>query len=56
MLLQRGVQVVDVRLMVLPMVNLHGLRVDVGFEGGKVVRELGQFMSHESSSEAKRFY
>ena len=49
MLLERGVQIGDVRLMMLPVMNLHRLRVDVRFERGEVVRELGQFVSHESS-------
>jgi hypothetical protein len=38
-LLQRGVQVVDVRLVMLPVVNLHRLRVDVRLEG---IRRVGK--------------
>src|SRR4029453_6948976 len=50
MLVERGVEISDVRLMVLPVMNLHRLRIDVGLERGEVVRELGQFMRHASSS------
>jgi len=34
----------------LPVMNLHRLRVDVRFERGEIVRELGQFVRHSSSS------
>jgi hypothetical protein len=51
MLLERGVSVGDVRLVMLPVMNLHRLRVDVRFERGEVVRELGQFVRHSSSSD-----
>ena len=50
MLLERGVQVGDVRLMMLPVMDLHRLRVDVRLERGEVVWELGQFVRHASSS------
>ena len=53
MLVERGIQVGDVRLMVLPVMDLHRLRVDVRLERGEVVRELGQFVRHASSSAAK---
>ena len=46
MILQRVVQIRDVSLMMLPVMNLHRLRVDVRFKRGEVVRELGQFMRH----------
>jgi hypothetical protein len=36
--------------MMLPVMNLHRLRVDVRFERGKVIWELGQFVRHSSSS------
>jgi len=36
------VQVVDIRLVMLVMVNLHGLRVDVRFQRVVRVRQLGQ--------------
>ena len=48
-LLEGGVQVGDVRLMMLPVMDLHRLRVDVRLERGEVVWELGQFVSHSSS-------
>ncbi len=32
--------------MMLPVMNLHRLRVDVRLERGEVVRELGQFVRH----------
>ena len=38
MILQRGVEVVDIRRMVLAMVDLHGLGVDVGLEGPIIIR------------------
>jgi hypothetical protein len=38
----------------LPVMNLHRLRVDVRFERGKIVRELGQFVRHSSSSASGR--
>jgi hypothetical protein len=50
MLFECGVQVGDVSLMMLPVMNLHRLRVDVRFERGKVIWELGQFVRHSSSS------
>src|SRR4051812_19885587 len=49
-LLERGVQVRHVSLMVLPVMNLHRLRVDVRLERSEVVRELGKFMRHASST------
>jgi hypothetical protein len=45
MLLERGVEVGDVRLMMLPVMDLHRLRVDVRFERGEVVRKFRQFVS-----------
>ena len=36
-LLERGVQIIDVRLMVLPVVDLHRLRVAVGLERARGV-------------------
>ena len=48
-LLERGIQVGDVRLMMLPVMDLHRLRVDVRLERGEVVWELWQFVSHSSS-------
>lgn len=40
------VDVVDVGLVVLGMVDVHGGGVDVGFEGGIVVRKLGKSEGH----------
>jgi hypothetical protein len=53
MLVERRVQIGDIRLVMLPVMDLHRLRVDVRFERSEVVRELGQFVRHASSSEAK---
>ena len=49
MLVERGVQIRHVGLVVLAVVNLHGLRVDVRFERRVVVGQRGQGMSHETS-------
>ena len=46
---KRGVQIGDVRLMMLPVMNLHRLRVDVRLERGVVIRERGKFVGHSSS-------
>src|SRR6266850_3346873 len=54
MFLERGVQVGDVCLVVLPVMNLHRLRVDVRLERGEVVRELWKFVRHASSSSIGR--
>src|ERR1035438_409170 len=49
---QGGVHVVDVGLVMLVVVQLHGLRVDERFQGGVVVRQRCKFISHwEISSE-----
>ena len=48
LLFQRRVQVIDVRLMMFSVMNLHGLRVDVRLERGEIVGKLGQFVRHES--------
>ena len=45
-LLQRGVQIVDVGLVVLPVMNLHRLRVDVRLERGEVIGQGWQLMGH----------
>jgi hypothetical protein len=45
-LLERGVQISDVRLMMLPVMDLHRLRVDVRFERIKCVRKRRQCMCH----------
>jgi hypothetical protein len=54
MALQRVIQIGNVRLMMLPVMNLHRLRVDVGFERGVVIRERGKFVGHSSSVGADR--
>jgi hypothetical protein len=51
MLLQRGVQVGDVRLVVLSVMNLHRLRVDVRLESAEIVWKFWKLVRHESSSE-----
>src|SRR5688572_29975722 len=48
-LLEGGIEVGDVRLMMLPVMDLHRLRVDMRLERGVVVWELRQFVSHSSS-------
>jgi hypothetical protein len=50
MLLERRAQIVDVGLVMFPVMDLHRLRVDVRLERSEVVRELGKFMRHSSSS------
>ena len=40
-LLERRIQVVHVRLMMLPVVDLHRLRIDVRLEGGEIIGERG---------------
>ena len=50
MFLERGVQVGDIGLVMLPVMNLHRLRVDVRLERGEVVRELRKFVRHASST------
>ena len=47
MLLERRIQVGNVRLMMFPVVNLHRLRIDVRLECGEIVGELRKFVSHE---------
>ena len=47
-LLERGVQVGDICLVMLPVMNLHRLRVDVRLERAEVIRELGKFVRHAS--------
>jgi hypothetical protein len=44
---ERGVEVVDVGLMMLPMMELHRLGVDVGLERSEVVRQRRQGMRHD---------
>ena len=41
---EHRVQAVDVRLVMLPVVNLHCLRIDVRFQGVEAVRKSGQCM------------
>src|SRR5262245_32845075 len=53
MFFERGVQVGDVCLVMLPVMNLHRLRVDVRLERGEVVRKLGKFVRHASSTWAR---
>src|SRR5213082_3690640 len=43
---ERGVQVVDVRLVMFPVVDLHRLGVDVVFERPEIVRQWLQGMRH----------
>jgi hypothetical protein len=50
MLLERGIQIGNVRLMMLAVMDLHRLRIDVRFESSEVVWKLGKFVRHESSS------
>src|SRR5690606_32773080 len=49
-LLERRVQAVDVRLMILPTVNLHRLRVDVRLERAAVVGQWRKGVCHGISS------
>ncbi len=46
---QRGIHVVDVGLVVLVVMQLHGLRVDERLEGGVVVRKRCKFVSHRGN-------
>ena len=46
---QRGIHVVDVGLVVLVVVQLHGLRVDERLEGGVVVRKRCKFVCHRGN-------
>src|SRR5205823_2685371 len=46
MLVERGVQVVDVRLVMFPVVDLHGLGVDIGFQRPEIVRQWRQGLRH----------
>jgi CheY-like chemotaxis protein len=50
MLLQRGVQVVDVRLVMLPVMDLHRLRVDVRLQCAGRVWKLGERKGHSATS------
>src|SRR6266581_9376667 len=50
MFTQGVVEVGDVGLMMLAVVDLHGLRVDMRLECGEVVRQLGEHVSCFSSS------
>jgi hypothetical protein len=54
MLLERCVQVRDICLVVLPVMDFHRPRVDVRLERCEVIRELGKFMRHASSSSVGR--
>ncbi|MCY1553838.1 hypothetical protein D9M68_903640 [compost metagenome] len=49
--LQRRVQVVHVGLVVLAVVDLHGQRIDMRFQGGVAVRQLRQCMRHADFSQ-----
>src|SRR4051794_29651411 len=53
-LLQRRVQVVDVGLMVLSVMDFHGLRVDVRLERGEVVGKRWKCKSHFRSPGCSR--
>ena len=46
MLVERGIQVGDIRLMMLPVMNLHRLGVDVRFEGRRIIRQRWKCVSH----------
>ncbi len=46
MFVERSIQVVDVRLVVLAVVNLHRLRVDVRLQGREVVRQSRKRVRH----------
>src|SRR5919197_4320588 len=46
MLVERGVQVVDVCLMMLPVVDLHRRGVDVGLQRPEIVRQWRQGLRH----------
>jgi hypothetical protein len=50
MFVERGVEIGDVCLVMLPVMNLHRLRVDVRLERGEIVRKLGKFVRHASST------
>jgi len=45
-LVERGIEVVDVRLVMFSVVDLHRLGVDVGFERREIVRQWRQGMRH----------
>ena len=45
-LLQRGIQIGDVRLVMLPVMDLHRLRVDVRLECREIVGKLRKFVRH----------
>ena len=55
MLVQRRVQIGDVRLVVLSVMDLHRLRIDVRFERSEVVRKFGEFVRHEFSSKGGEY-
>jgi hypothetical protein len=50
MLLQGGVQLIDISLMVLVVVQVHRLLVDVRLQGGVIIRQGWDFMWHGTSS------
>ena len=50
MFVDRRVEIGYVGLVVLPVVNLHRLLVDVGFERIGWIRERGERVSHRTSS------
>ncbi len=48
--LEGGVEVVDIGLVVFRVVDLHRARIDVRFEGVDVIGQVGQFEAHSLSS------
>jgi hypothetical protein len=50
MLVQRGVEIGHISLVMLPVMNLHRLRVDVRFKRISGVRERGERVSHRTTS------
>jgi hypothetical protein len=56
MFLERGIQVSDISPVMLPVMNLHRSRIDVRLERCEVVRELGKFMRHASSTWAPLYW
>src|SRR6266571_121926 len=56
MFVQRVVEIGDVGLVMLPVVDLHRLRVNVRLEGGEIVRQRGQYVSRLGCSRPLFFY
>ena len=46
MLVERGIEIGDIGLVMLAVMNLHGLRIDMGFERAVIVRQRWQLVRH----------